>query len=245
VGDVLDPLKYNFIYRCLTCKDKETKFRDYLLSNITTGVRQLAVHHGKEWCYKSASNRSYKENDDDIVVIPTNNRGITGHGMSFGRMFHITGIHVTRYTLSRLTVTFKMTDDDIKKCWDAVTHTVKLITEQCTSLMIKANEEWIDTENDGQRLETEWYDNIHDYTRKLSVFFKILAALPFFDLGGRYKDVKKFYCPFHNNFRRVLGLCYGNRLYHPFVEDFNCECDKDQYFCSLEAIMSHCTYQHN
>jgi hypothetical protein len=48
-NDVLNPLRDDFIYRCLTCKEKETKFRDYLLSNITTGVRQLAVLHGKEW----------------------------------------------------------------------------------------------------------------------------------------------------------------------------------------------------
>jgi hypothetical protein len=215
--------------------------------NITTGLRQLATHHGLEWCYKSArelAHSNYVENDDHIVIIPRNNHGIIGQGMSFGRMFHLTRIYVTRYTISRLTVTFKMTDDDINKLWDAISHTVKLTTDLCTNRMIEADQEWIGNESDGRRTE-EWYDVILNDTRKVSVFFKVLATLPFFYLGGRYKDMKKFYCPFHGNFQKVFGICYGNSLYDPFVEEFECECDKNQYFGSIEAIMSHCMDKRN
>ena len=57
--------------------------------------------------------------------------------------------------------------------------------------------------------------------------------------------MKKFYCPFHYNFWRVLGLCYRNRDYTLFHDEFNCRCNKNEYFGSIEAILSHCQYEHN
>ena len=65
--------------------------------------------------------------------------------------------------------------------------------------------------------------------------------MPFIDLGGRYRRLKKFYCRFHQNFENIFRVIYRDpNDYDCFVDEFSCNCPVNECFPSLEAVIEHC-----
>ena len=90
-SDGIDPFDNNhYYYKC--CDKKKTKFRDYLLINPHTGLRQIAVYNCENWKYCSEmKNRPdqpirHHEFSADIFSIPTIDYGLSGVMASFGHV---------------------------------------------------------------------------------------------------------------------------------------------------------------